>query len=563
MSKVSSDMSNGTGTSYEMKWKKSEDPHEGKWPGLRPNATSLADGMYITWDVAIPLRDGTITYCDIFRPMDASHSLPIILTYSPYGKHGPKTFKMFPNSGVPPGSVSSFTVWEGPDPVYWTKRGYAVINADARGSWGSEGDCEVLSPLQGQDGYDIVEWAAQLPWSNGRVGMCGVSYLAIIQWRVAELNPPHLACIMPWEGYSDVYRDYSHHGGIPETNFIKFTAWSCRAGLSCVEDWETMQRDHYLMDEYQESRRAKLSQIRVPAYVVADWGDQGLHTRGALLGFTQIRSEEKWLEVHGRKKWQYFYQPSSLARQEAFFQHFLKKEPSGIESWPKVRLEVRDRAFQGSMRDENAWPLAGTSHVLKHLNTQGHRMDDVCPPEIVTVSYDSTVDQEHVSFACTFAEPTELTGAMRLRLWVSSDVGEDMDLFVQIDKIDKTDEVVPFVAMAMLDDGPLALGWLRVSHRELDPELSTLDRPWLRHRRELPLRPGEVVPVDIEIWPSSTRFQEGEKLRLTIQGNDIFRYDLPQVQLHQASVNQGRHTIYTGGPYDSYLVLPVVETQND
>ncbi len=557
-----SHQSNGIPTPYEMKWKKSEDPQEGKWPGLRPNVSSFEDGMAITWDVAIPLRDGTITYADIFRPEHATEPQPIILTYSPYGKHGPKTFDMFPNSGVPSGSVSRFTVWEGPDPVYWTKRGYAMINADARGTWGSEGDCEVQSPREAQDGYDIVEWASQLPWSNGRVGMCGVSYLAIIQWRVAELNPPHLRCIMPWEGYSDVYRDYSHHGGIPETNFIKFTAWSCRAGFSRVEDWEAMQHEHFLMDEYQESKRAKLSRIMVPAYVVADWGDQGLHTRGTLLGFSQISSKDKWLEVHGRKKWQYFYQKSSLLRQEAFFQHFLKGETSGIDSWPKVRIEVRDRAFVGNMRDEHSWPLERTQPILKHLDAQSGEMIDVCRSRTSTISYDSTIDQEHINFTCSFSKETELTGSMRLRLWVSTDAGHDMDLFVQLDKIDKAGQVVPFVAMAMIDNGPLALGWLRVSHREVDHKLSTRDRPWLSHLRELPLRPGEVVPVDIEIWPSSTRFQEGETLKLTIQGNDIFRYDLPQVQLHQASVNQGRHTFYTGGLFDSYLQLPVVELPN-
>ena len=456
-----SQQSNTIAAPYEMRWKQSEDPREGKWPGLRHGATTHEDGMDITWDVAIPLRDGTITYADIFRPEHNTEPLPILLTYSPYGKHGPKTFDMFPNSGVPKGSVSKYTVWEGPDPVHWTKRGYALINADARGSWGSEGDCEVQSPLQGQDGYDIVEWASQLPWSNGRVGMCGVSYLAIIQWRVAELSPPHLACIMPWEGYSDVYRDYSHHGGIPETNFIKFTAWSCRAGLSKVEDWVAMQHEHYLLDEYQESKRAKLSQITVPAYVVADWGDQGLHTRGALLAFSQINSKQKWLEVHGRKKWQYFYQASSLARQEAFFQHFLKGQPSELDSWPRVRLEVRNRSFEGRTRDENAWPLERTSYVLKHLDAKLGTMVDACPPEISTRSYESTIDHEHITFTCPFDKGTELTGGMRLRLWVSTDGGRDMDLFIQLDKLDRGGHVVPFVAMAMIDNGPLALGWLR------------------------------------------------------------------------------------------------------
>ncbi len=143
---------------FEMKWRQGRDPREGKWPGLRQGKNEILDGMDVTWDVAVPLRDGIRIYVDIFRPQTPTDKLPIILTWSPYGKHGPKTFDIFPGSGVPEGAVSQYAVWEGPDPTYWTKRGYAVVNADTRGSWGSEGDCEILGPTEGQDGYDVVEW---------------------------------------------------------------------------------------------------------------------------------------------------------------------------------------------------------------------------------------------------------------------------------------------------------------------------------------------------------------------------------------------------------------------
>lgn len=552
-------ITNGVSQAFEKKWIPGTDPKEGKWPGLRPNAVETVDGMHITWDVAVPMRDGVKLYADVLRPEGSEdEKLPIIITYSPYGKHGPKTFDIFPNAGVPKGSVSKYAVWEGPDPFYWTKKGYAVINADCRGSWGSEGDCEILSAQQGQDGYDLVEWAAALPWSNGRVGIAGVSYLAIIQWRVAELNPPHLSCIMPWEGFSDVYRDYSHHGGIPETKFVKFMEWSARCSLGKVEDWVTMQKEHYLLDEYQETKRAKLSQISCPAYVVADWGDQGLHTRGTLLAFENISSEQKWLEVHGRKKWQYYYQPSSLRRQEAFFQKFLKNEESEIDEWPRVLLEVRDRAEEGIFRGEQEWPLQRTNAVVKYLDAASMTLVDSIPRKTSTAKYKALSD-ERATFTHTFDRETELTGGMRLRLWISTDVGDDMDVFAQLDKLDASGAVVPFISMSMIDDGPLALGWIRASHRELDPEKSRATRPWLCHERELPLREGEIVPVDIEIWPSSTRFAKGESLVITVAGKDIFTYDLAQCQLHEDSRNEGTHSIHTGATFDSYLVMPVVE----
>ena len=546
-----------------MRWKKGTDPYEGNWPGHQCSRVENADGMRITWDVAVPLRDGALTYVDIFQPEQSDGLLPIILTYSPYGKHSPKTFEIFPNSGVPKGSVSKYAVWEGPDPKYWTQRGYAVINADARGSWGSEGDLEIHGPTQAQDGYDIVEWAAALPWSNERVGLAGVSYLAIIQWRVAETNPPHLACINPWEGLSNIYTDYSHHGGIPETNFVKFSEWSCRCSLGKVEDWVLMQREHHLYDEYQASKNANLSLIKVPAYIVADWGDHGLHTRGTLDGFSNISSKEKWLEVHGRKKWQYYYQPSSLLRQEAFYQKYLKGQPSEVDTWPRVEIEIRDRAYQGTIRAEEDWPLPlkRTKHTLKYLDVAKKSLSDAMILQPASGSYNSEQKGDHISFIYTFKEETELTGSMRLRLWVSTDSGDDLDLFVQLDKVDKKGATTPFVFMSMIDNGPLALGWLRASHREQDPVRSTIDRPCLLHQRELKVRPNEIVPCDVEIWPSSTIFHAAESLKLTIQGNDIFTYELAQVQLHDDSVNSGHHSIYTGGPYDSYLVLPCIEQE--
>ena len=470
---------------------------------------------------------------------------------------------MFPNSGVPPNSVSRHTAWEGPDPACWSQRGYAVINGDACGSWASEGDNEIFSLQEAEDGYDVIEWAASLPWSNGRVGLAGVSYLAIVQWRIAELNPPHLSCINPWEGFCDVYRDYGYHGGIPETNFKKFMQWSCRCSLGSVEDWMGMHERHLLLDDYHKSKGCQdLSKITVPAYVVADWGDQGLHLRGSVDAFMGLGSSEKWLEVHGRKKWQYYYQESSLQRQEAFSQKFLKEQDSEVDSWPPVRIEVRDRAYKGIMRDEPKWPIARTRYISKHLDVSSGQLVDIAPLAVAVASYNSETIDDHLELQHKFGKETELSGHMRLGLWVSTDRGQDMDLFVQLDKMDSSGRKTPFVAMAMIDDGPLALGWLRVSHRELDVSRTSFGRPWLQHRRQLFLRPEEITAVDIEILPSSTRFSAGESLRLTIQGNDIFRYDLPQAQLHQESVNLGKHLIYSGGVYDSYLVLPLTDVSS-
>ena len=149
---------------------------------------------------------------------------------------------------------------------------------------------------------------------------------------------------------------------------------------------------------------------------------------------------------------------------------------------------------------------------------------------------------------------------MKLRLWVEAEGSDDMDLFVAVQKLDANGKQVPFAFFTALEDGPVALGWLRVSHRELDEQRSTPEQPWHTHQRELRLGPGEVVPVEIEIWPSSTRFMAGERLRVVVQGSDIYKYP-PQLfaDRHVDTRNTGRHIIHTGGRFDSHLLIPVVE----
>lgn len=543
-------------TTYERLWVEGVDPKDGGWPGLRTGLVEEEDGILIERDVAVELRDGATVYVDVFRPKGVSE-LPVLLTMSPYGKHAPKTFDLFPGADVPAGSVSRHAVWEGPDPMWWCKQGYAVINADTRGSWGSEGDVIILAQLEAPDGYDTVEWAAQLPWCNGKVGMAGVSYLANIQWRVAAERPPSLAAINPWEGFTDAYREYLFHGGIAETKFNHFTQWSCRCSYGRVENLVELHRRHLLLDDFNASKSVRdLSVIDVPAYVVAGWGDQGLHTRGTIEGFRQISSADKWLEVHGRKKWQYYYRPESLRRQKAFFDAFLHDEPSRIAHWPRVRIEVRERYYVGQERGEQAWPLERTEYVPLYLDAQTCQLNRDPPMKETAANYDP--QGERVVFDMRFSERTELTGYSSLRLWVETSAGDDIDLFVALQKVGVDGEFVTFPWWSMMEDGDVALGWLRASHRELDEERSTPWQPWLRHQRRLPLTPGEAVPVDVEIWPASTVFEPGESLSLLIQGRDIHRYDLGPSQEHLDTCNVGTHTIRAGGQFQSYLLVPVI-----
>jgi uncharacterized protein len=531
-------------------------PEEAGVPPLNPR-TEHDGGMLIEYDTTVRMRDGVEIYVDVFRP-DGGGTVAPIVAWGPYGKHGAVKYDIFPRHGVDPAWISRHAGFEAPDPAYWTQHGYAVINVDPRGLWNSQGDATFYSAQEARDMYDLIEWAGTQPWSNGKVGMSGVSYLAISQWRAAAMQPPHLAAINPWEGVSDRYREMAYHGGIPEDFFgpmwrNRRVAWS----RGQVEDTVAMYAAHPLMDEYWLSKMPDLEKVQVPAFVVASWSDQGLHTRGTLEGYRRISSRDKWLLVHARKKWQFWHRPDNVDRLRQFFDRFLLGKPGTMDGWPKVRMEVRERFYVGEQRDEEAWPLPQTEPRALYLDVPSGTLVTAPPEQEAEVRYDPTVGG--ATFDHRFAETTDLIGPMALRLWVEADDAEDMDLFVAVQKLDEAGDIVPFSFLNAQEDGPVALGWLRVSHRAVDAERSTPLRPWHTHDHEEPLQPGVAAPVDIEIWPSGTRFRAGESLRLVIQGRDVYEYPPGIVKMaHSKTRNTGTHVIHAGGRHDSHLLVPVI-----
>jgi len=548
------------GKKVEMMFRKPVPPVEGGYPGFNPRIEKTK-GLIIERDVAVAMRDGVKIYVDIFRP-EKEGNYPVLINWGPYGKFGRIKHDLRGNCGITDNEFNEYTAFEAGDPVYWCRNGYTLVNPDPRGAWHSEGDLTYMSEQEAQDCYDLIEWAGTRDWSNGKVGMQGVSYLAWSQWRVAALNPPHLSAICPWEGVSDFYRELAYHGGIPETHFRSLFQSNISFSTTRVENYEEMARQHTLFDEYWASKNADLSKIRVPAFVVASWTDQGLHLRGTLEGFKKMSSADRWLLVHGRKKWWHFYQKEHVEKQRQFFNRFLKGIDNHVKDWPRVTLEIRERIYVGSSRTEREWPIARTRYKKLFLNAKSGNLTASLPNKPAHVRYnvsDMADKTENAKFEFEFDKRTELTGHMKLKLWVQADGSDDMDLFVAIEKIDRAGYLVPFAFFGNHDDGPVALGWLRVSHRELDKDKSTPYQPVHKHEKEMTLKAGEIVPVEIEIWPSGTLFERGEKLRVVVQGSDIYAYpEERHTNQHTDTVNRGAHVIYAGGKYDSHLLVPVI-----
>jgi len=509
---------------------------------------SIALPRDIVWqrDVGVKMRDGTTIYADIFLP-DSNEKVPAILAWSPYGKTVPQPAP----PGVDLGVVSGLQKFEGPDPSYWCNHGYAVINVDARGSFYSEGDIYMWGTKSAEDCYDFIEWTAAREWCNGKVAMSGNSWLGIIQWFAAVQNPPHLAAIAPWEGHIDLYRYDVLRGGIRDTAFNDFNT-STQIGLNRIEDMAAMAEKYPLMNPYWKDKGPELEKITAPAYIVASWG--GHQTIDA---FRRISSKDKWLRVHNTGEWPDYYEYADDLRR--FFDYYLKDVKNDWEQTPRVRLSILDPGGTDQVnRPEKEWPLARTQYEKYYLNTSMSSLSLKPVPNESKAQYQADNNQSEVAFTIEFNEDIEFTGYVSLHLWIETDVTNDADIFVLLQKLDSNGKPVPGGYGFIGPDGRL-----RASHRKLDITKSTQWFPYHPHDEEELLKLDQPVPVDIEIRPIGMRWHKGEKLQLTIAGYNVlgrFRQGPPGgTNLPgPATRNKGNHIIHTGGSYSSYLLMPKV-----
>jgi predicted acyl esterase len=519
----------------------------------------LPAGIRVERDVGVTMSDGIRLSANVFLPEAESGPLPVILALTPYGKDADpektrsQTLERRAAIGLGMGKyrVSNCTPFEAPDPAYWALHGYAVVHVDLRGCFKSQGERKVFSRTEINDYGQIIEWAGTQPWSNGKVALHGVSYLAICQWHAAANNPPpQLKAIVPWEGASDSFRNVMFHGGVPETAF--FRGWSKQMAGAKAEEQKGPSRTPTITQV--PGNNADLAAIRVPALICGSFSDQGLHSKGCFDAFERIGSQHKWLYTHGRGKWTVYYEEDALEYQRQFLDCFLRDADNGMRERPRVRLEVRKSLDAYAARDEADWPLPNTDYRELYL-TADRTLSTEKPAQASSVTYDAKA-RESVVFDRRFDSACEITGNMRLKLWVSTDRGDDMDLFVVVKKLDGNGDEVCFEARENDPSGPISHGWLRVSHRALDPQRSRPFQPVLAHTEVQLIEPGQVVPVEIEILPSSTSFEAGESLRLVVSGADIHSNAMFH---HRETCNEGAHTLHVGGDCDSGLLVPFVK----
>ena len=568
------------------------------------------DGMRIDWDVPITMDDGLVLRSDIYRPDDDS-TYPVILSYGPYAK-GLAFQEGYPSAwdrmvaehpDVAAGSTNKYQNWEVVDPEKWVLDGYAIVRVDSRGCGRSPGFIDHFSPRETRDFYDCIEWAGVQPWSNGKVGLNGISYYGINQWHVASMQPPHLTAMCVWEGAADWYRDMTHHGGIlctfwenwydMQVKTVQYGRgengpkspvtgdWACGSETLSDEEMKSNRSAfgdeilaHPLDDAYHRERSPQWDKITVPLLSSANWGGQGLHPRGNFEGFVRAASTEKWLESHGIEHWTEFYTDYGVDIQKRFFAATLKDENNDWQMQEKVQLLIR-HVDRFEKRMEADWPIPRTEWVKFHLNFKDMSLGRDPMTEGQSIAYKAMGDG--LTFLSSpLTEETEITGPSALKVSLSSTT-EDADIFAVIRVFNPDGEEVVFQG-AIDPHTPIAQGWLRASHRKLDEVLSEFYRPYHTHDEIQRLTPGEVVDLDVEIWPTSVVVPAGYTVGLSIRGKDYeyagavgeklsnFKNELKGCGpfLHDDPRNRppkifdNKVTLHGGEDRESYVLLPII-----
>ncbi|KAF2161174.1 hypothetical protein M409DRAFT_59429 [Zasmidium cellare ATCC 36951] len=567
--------------------------------------------MIIERDVPIKADDGLVLRANVFRSDDEKTPCPVVMVMGPYGK-GVEYKEGYAEQwkwvlehhpDLLPGSTRSYMTWEVVDPEIWVPWGYACIQVDSRGTGRTPGKIDIFSAREVKDFYDAIEWAGTQPWSNGKVGLNGISYYAMNQWLVAGLQPPHLTAMIPWEGAADCYRDFMRHGGIVSNTF--YENWFPKQILSnqhgnpagYTDPWmnekatgpenlseeelqanwvnciaEALQRP--TDDDWYRERSPVWDRVVTPFLSASNWGGHGLHGRGNTEGFTRAASKEKWLEIHAGRHDEGFYLNEAMALQRRFFDYYLKGIDNGWKDEPRVQLQMRrPGAPFGEHKKDTAWPLPNTKWTEMYFSASNKALSTSTPSAEEEATF-SAEDGEVVFQTEPLSEETEFTGPFTAKLFISSTTA-DADLFLTVQVFSPQGKEVDFQG-GWDPRTPISQGWLRASHRKLDHKLSTPYRPYHSHDEEQPLEAGEVYEVDVELWPGSIILPKCYHLSLMVSGRDFrrpealadnslnwrqkgsgpFLHDHPEDRGREAY--KGKTTVYTGGDRASYLLAPII-----
>ncbi len=573
-------------------------------------------GIVKMTDVKIPLRDGSFVYADVFRPAEDGE-YPVVMNKGFYGKsfyhecicseEDALTKEELEDrffSGNPDGL--QYENHESVDSSVWVPNGYVCIRVDARGVCKSPGLQAPFSVQEAEDYYDAIEWAGEQSWSNGGVGLWGMSYLAMTQHNVASLQPPHLKAMIALGTDADIYNEALYGGGIFGVGFWNWW-WKAWSGKNfCGERRETDWMARVLATPFNDPAAygprgsifmvPEIDKATAPVWIVGPQTGAVIH---------QLGSSETFVRSTGAKArkfdfvdawFPYSYKGSTIAEHMRFFDHWLKGEDNGAMDGPPVRVQVRTGDGAHIVLEESEWPIARTSYRRWYLDASPSdwkgdglrrdflRISDDPPAAEGEAGYDAHLELGQPSIAPSgpiggtprwstgvsfvsdpVTEDLVLAGYMKVGLWVSS-TSRDMDVFVSLRVTDEQDREIRYESLVHpidpLNIHPVGHGLLKVSHRKLDEARSSQYWPAHTHVEadHAPLEGGEIVPIEVGLNPSSAKIRKGCRLRIDVQpyspaGLPVRAYD---ESYHVGATN----AVYTGPKHPSYVQLPIVPAKS-
>ena len=500
------------------------------------------------WNQAVAVRDGTKLLLDVYRPNAPGEKFPALCSFSPYTR---QLQRDSPPIGQNESGISEF----------WVPRGYAHVIVDVRGSNGSDGSWDMWGPEEQQDLADIIDWVARQSWCNGSVGMMGCSYFAMTQNLAAEQQPPSLKAIFPYDALTDIYRDCYFPGGIPHDGFTRIwfsdvtflNFWGGRNPntAAMTKHFETILGMKYPLDgPYYRERSAwpNLGKIQIPAYFGCHWTFYNLHLRGAFDAWQGTGNITKRMLIGPTPLPQ---RPFANYHMEAlrWYDHFLKGMDTRVLEGAPIHLWIEG---EDVWRNEHEWPLARTKWTELYLggSVGAGTLRDTPPLDgEQTLQYDPTSEQwlwgqpRWVYRSEALDRPLEFTGPIQLNLVMAS-TAEDTDWIV-----------------ILQDEAPdgstreLTRGWLRSSHRAVDPARSRKNQPWHPHARIDPLTPNKPEELQIEVIPTCNLFGQGHRIRLELANCDSL---VPNYFWYKRALPIAARNAVIQGRGKSRLVLPVI-----
>jgi hypothetical protein len=540
-------------------------------------------------DISVPMRDGVDLMADVHRPFDEGR-YPVLLAASPYPRQ-------IQDIGAPMGFIEAGAT------DFFVPRGYVHVIANLRGTGGSGGTFGFHDAQERLDLYNLVEWAAAQPWSNGRVGMIGISYFAMTQLEAASQHPPHLEAIFPIATSSDLYEGVYHHGLFNSTFITPFLSmvgmtsghsnlWRGRlmnsvrrvlntprlherfatmngessigimkAALRLRHDphpwddlWRSVAVEHQVRDAWWDERNVLplLEDVKIPVYLGCDWENVPLHLPGTFDALEALsHNEHVRLAMLGQFGLTWPWE-SLHVEALAWFDQWLKDQDTGVLDGPPIRywLPVADE-----WRASAIWPPSGYPLRELTLSADGSLREGgpaTGSREYLTLGMGLNRTQSSPTDPPSFL--TWTTGPLA-RVW---DIVGDIELLLDAQST-AIDTAWILTLQDVAPDGSavdITAGFLRAALRGVDNQASLPGAPALPCRRAEAVPIGETVHYRIPLVPNARRIAPGHRLQLVLTSDDQ-RKDAPAMMgFRHGTV--GTNTINTVLS-SSRLVLPVSE----